>query len=476
MSTTERNLARDASGAIMVTAVFMAAVLVGALWALVGIGDAVLYRESLQSSADAVAFTGAVYHARGMNLIALINLVMSGIMAVLVALKLVAALNLAAMVLSCAASALCSVGVGCWAVPICAFTGDLAPELDSATEHYQRSVVDTLLPALSSSQRAIAVAMPYVAQAQAMAAAEPDAPGPQRSGAMMSYSLVPLEGSAESGLPVENENESDLCARAGVLSAEVAFSPFPFASWIAGVTGELVASFPGYFCSGEGELPLATEERAVDQQCDLRRQAHEQESDEAFDLDACREAVSQDLREAVGEQTFDPSAGREAGGDARAKQVRAGARNGNSHLQVWAIAVSTDPSVYAADMGVAVAGASRSRTSRVGTLAVAQAEYYYDTSGVWDEARPDALYNLRWRARLRRWRPPETGTAVVRALSKALPAFHELVAGFLSGSAARDLAERQGGAAWDVASGAQAVRCTGQRNILCSPGNAEVIH
>ena len=132
MLTTERSVQRDASGAILVSAVFMAAVLVGALWAVVGIGDAILHRQSLQSSADAVAFAGALYHARGMNLIALINVVMSGIMAVLVALKLVAALNLAALVLSCSASALCSVGVGCWAVPICAFTGDLKPEIDSA--------------------------------------------------------------------------------------------------------------------------------------------------------------------------------------------------------------------------------------------------------------------------------------------------------------------------------------------------------
>jgi len=471
MRTTERSLGRDGSGAITVSAVFMAAVLVGALWSVMGIGDAVLHRQSLQSSADAVAFTGAVYHARGMNLIALINVVMSGIMAVLVALKLVAALNLAALVLSCAASALCSVGVGCWAVPICAFTGDLAPEIESATEQYQRSVVDTLLPALSSSQRAIAVAMPYVAQAKAVAAAEPDSPGPERRGVMASQSLVPMDGSGEPGLPVEDEASSDLCARSGGLAAEVAFSPFPFASWIAGVTGDLVGAFPGHFCSGEGQLPLATEDRAVDQQCDLRRQVHEQESDEPFDLEACREEAIRDLRAAVGDREAGLTSGRTAGGDARTKQVRSGARNGNSRLQVWAIAVSTDPSVHAADVGVMVAGNSRARTGRIGTLAVAQGEFYYDTSHGWNEAVSESLYNLRWRARLRRWRVPERPAALVTELSKALPGVHELVARFVAGSAGRDL-----GAAWHLTDVSLAARCDGRHNLLCSPSTAEVIH
>jgi hypothetical protein len=476
MRTTEPTLGRDASGAIMVSAVFMAAVLVGALWAAVGIGDAVLHHQSLQSSADAVAFTGAVYHARGMNLIALINVVMSGIMAVLVALKLVAALNLAALVLSCSASALCSVGVGCWAVPICAFTGDLKPEIDSATEQYQRTVVDTLLPALSASQRAIALAMPYVAEAKAMAAAEPDAPGPTRSGVIVSQALMPTEGSAVPGLPIEDEDDSDLCARSGALAAQVAFSPFPFASWIAGVTGELVGSFPNYFCSGEGELPLATEDRAVEQQCDLRRQAHEQESDEPFDLDGCRDDMLQNLRHAVGEQDAGLSSGRNAGGDARAKQVRSNARNGNSRLQVWAVAVSSDASVHAADTGVAVAQRRRSRMSRAGTLAVAQAEFYYDTSRAWDDARSEALYNLHWRARLRRWRPGESQTAVVRALGKLLPDLRDLVAGVVNGSVGTDLARRHGWTAWNVAGRASGARCADRGNILCFADEAEVIH
>lgn len=79
----------DQRGAVMVVGVFMAAFLVGSLWYIIGIGDAILYRERMQDGADAVAFAAAVYHARGMNIIAMINIIMAAILAVLVAFKLV---------------------------------------------------------------------------------------------------------------------------------------------------------------------------------------------------------------------------------------------------------------------------------------------------------------------------------------------------------------------------------------------------
>ena len=73
----------DQRGAIMVMAVFMAAFLVGCLWYLIGVGDALVYRERVQDAADAGAYSAAVYHARGMNLIALLNIVMAAMLAVL---------------------------------------------------------------------------------------------------------------------------------------------------------------------------------------------------------------------------------------------------------------------------------------------------------------------------------------------------------------------------------------------------------
>ncbi len=82
----------------MLMGVFMAVFLAGVLYYTIGIGDALLHREQMQDAADAAAFSAAVVHARGMNVIVLINIVMAALMAVIVALKLIEALIIAAMV------------------------------------------------------------------------------------------------------------------------------------------------------------------------------------------------------------------------------------------------------------------------------------------------------------------------------------------------------------------------------------------
>ena len=80
-------LREDERGAILVVAVFMAVFLVGCLWYLVGVGDAAIYREKMADAGDATAFASAVYHARGMNIIAMLNLIMAAALAVLIAFK-----------------------------------------------------------------------------------------------------------------------------------------------------------------------------------------------------------------------------------------------------------------------------------------------------------------------------------------------------------------------------------------------------
>src|SRR3954464_5565754 len=97
-------LAADRRGAILVAAVFMAVFLVGCLWYLVGVGDAAIYREKMQDGSDSVAFASAVYHARGMNIIAVLNLVMAAALAVLIAFKVA---ELLAFTVAAIAAVLC---------------------------------------------------------------------------------------------------------------------------------------------------------------------------------------------------------------------------------------------------------------------------------------------------------------------------------------------------------------------------------
>lgn len=68
-------LASDQRGAVMLVGLFLALAVVGTLWCLIGIGNAILAREVSQEAADSAAFTNAVIHARGMNFIAFINII-----------------------------------------------------------------------------------------------------------------------------------------------------------------------------------------------------------------------------------------------------------------------------------------------------------------------------------------------------------------------------------------------------------------
>jgi len=70
-------LGRDQRGATMVIGIFMAIVMVGMLYFVWGIGEAIVYRQEMQDASDAAAYDSAVIEARGMNLIALLNVIMA---------------------------------------------------------------------------------------------------------------------------------------------------------------------------------------------------------------------------------------------------------------------------------------------------------------------------------------------------------------------------------------------------------------
>jgi hypothetical protein len=93
-------LLSDQRGAIVLMGVFMSVFLVGALWYVIGISHAIVYRESVQTGADATAFSAAVYHARGMNMISMVNIVIGAVMAIAAAAAYL--MQIAAMVISVA--------------------------------------------------------------------------------------------------------------------------------------------------------------------------------------------------------------------------------------------------------------------------------------------------------------------------------------------------------------------------------------
>src|SRR4051794_33605355 len=107
-----QNLTQDSRGAILIVGIVFGVLLVGALWHIAGIGDAIAWRERAQDAADAGAFENAVWNARGMNVIVAINIVMSLVLCILVIWRTILILVTVALVV---AAILCVVtlGTGC---------------------------------------------------------------------------------------------------------------------------------------------------------------------------------------------------------------------------------------------------------------------------------------------------------------------------------------------------------------------------
>lgn len=70
------DLRDDNRGAIMLIGLFMACFLIGSLWFIVGVGDAIVYRDRMQEATDHGAFAASAMNAKGMNFISLCNLVL----------------------------------------------------------------------------------------------------------------------------------------------------------------------------------------------------------------------------------------------------------------------------------------------------------------------------------------------------------------------------------------------------------------
>ncbi|HEX2675986.1 MAG TPA: hypothetical protein VHM19_05085, partial [Polyangiales bacterium] len=241
---TERDSAGDERGAVAVLSVFMAVFLVALLFWMISIGSALLYRERMQEAADAAVFSSAVMHARGMNLIALINIVMSGLLAVLVAFKLLESLVTLGIV-ACVACLVAGLGV---CPPAAAL-----PELIQLREHI-REVQQTVKPAvvsglsmLHAGARGVRAFMPHASQLTAAATVLEHYHPP----AELALVTVPRDT-----LPTRDDAYSVLCHHAGELAASLALEPLPFLKGVVRrevkhAVADLVESDPDWFCAAD---------------------------------------------------------------------------------------------------------------------------------------------------------------------------------------------------------------------------------
>jgi hypothetical protein len=493
--------ARREDGAITVVGLFMACFLTGAIWYVVGIASAVLYRERVQDAADAVAFAGAVYHARGMNIIATLNILMSALLGLLVTVRLLRYLNDSANVIACGCQPVPFIGPAC--ASVCRVTSSVRQPL-SNLETRLTGLYNRVGPALSKTQVGVARAMPWIAELKGVGVSrnfQPDV----RFGVIASFSLVPRQ--ERLGLPVQEGEEKVLCDKVKGGLVDLVFRPVENIRGIGMVRGWLedpLSEFVERFCAGgelvdperAAEIERQEEDDQVARRCDYEQAlshalAHPAEpismgvlqqgralhAEGTLDLrelqcypvqrqtlladlpgfgsyrdrpvpDAVRQVpdVGELLETQPGEPPPQQSLGcafnrntcetrardriraaREAEPgsgnvetsqiDPQARQqttpkvVFEPARNGNGYFQVWSLVAADGARAEQPARIVELAAHGRARagdTSLWSRLGWAQAEFYYDQEGAWadDTGSHEALWNLRWRARLRRVRPP----------------------------------------------------------------------
>lgn len=432
-------LLSDQRGAILVIAVFMAAFMVGCLWYLIGIGDAALYRQKMQDGADAAAYVSAVYHARGMNVIVVMNLVMAAILAVIIALKVA---QIISGIVTIVAGVICVIPFGQWACPIAELSLNIFNTLTNTIIPRAQNVADKLLTGLSFAEKGVAVVTPWVGSFQGFQHAKNYAPTVQQ-GIAVSISMVPgaLTTDKRIGLPVQEQSFDKLCGKAGAMAGNLVgfWLPGSFKAVFSGAISKMTTKFSAFFCGGGAPSGgfsdavdangtcASSQQEANDKQKEFERQKAEAEKNGTppppapakFDPKKCKEEVKKakdkdkTSEDPNAKKTMDPKG-------KTAKEIFFRAQNGDDYFGVYGLVNGDTAPMKRSDKAVKIPAWS-SATEDVGLLdqvieigekiGFAKADFYYDQTKAdgkldWGSYKDDALWNLRWRARLRRFRLP----------------------------------------------------------------------
>ena len=240
-------LRSDDRGAIMLVALAFAVFGVAMLYYAIGIGETVLRREHMQDAADGAALTAAVVHARSMNFVVLLNIIMAALIAILVALKLVEGLALVGIIIA-AALAYFTGGSSLSMIPplkgVAAEMSDLYDDL--------KDPIFNALEVLHTTADAVALFAPGAAQRVANDDLTAHSPSLVDGG-----QLVAMQSNQ---LPVEDDTFDKLCHEGGRVAGTLALKPFDpilpdsVSDELAGALGSLTGAMSAWFC-GESDGP-----------------------------------------------------------------------------------------------------------------------------------------------------------------------------------------------------------------------------
>lgn len=320
-------LAEDTRGAVMVIAVFMAAIAIACLYFLTGIGDAILAQERMQDAADAAAFSSAVIHARGMNLLALINIIMASLLAILVLLSMLSSIfGLGSQILKFGSFFVPALAAG--VVPL-----RTAAKLAKDAETTAKPKVEQLLKAAQKMQAPLRRAIPVIASVNAADLAKNH------------YGPVVTVGTTFpilAGLPTVDGKFDKVCSEAGELAGKLALLPItaaldelrtlPAGGTVAGAVSSVLKKFArrtgttyAKFYCGNGPKPEPPTHTVDIPHPELRTE-HEQRCDDGDEESCMRHAEEiQRVREAYDVSSGTCSLGTQ-GENERCEMMRRNAR------------------------------------------------------------------------------------------------------------------------------------------------------
>lgn len=348
----------------MVIGIFIAMMLVGMLYYLWGIGGAVLFRERMNDAADASAFSAAVLHARGMNILVLINITMAALAAV------EAGLHTAADGIEYAAWSALGTCLGCsaycsYCCSACPYVGPYFSASSTASDIHSTAedIISQLIDAAHSMAVAVREGTPIAGQAivARYATSQPYAPTTE-SGVM--FPLVEMQAEDDpTNWPCDEKVYWPALAIAGVASLV-----------------EISGNVSEWYVGGMGLAWLLD---------------HEDNS-----------------------RNYCPD---------NFQRVPPGAVHGGDDFAIRTLISGRSPHEWTR-RGVALADWGRSDGSTsfaralepVTRISIAQSEYFFEQpfgGGALD--REEWLWKQRWRARLRRFRLPSSGGGVDEACSVA---------------------------------------------------------
>lgn len=453
----KRSLISDERGAMMLMGIAMAMFLTGITWYIVGIGHMLIAHDHFQEAADSAAFTSATIHARGMNLIASLNLVMLVLTGVYLLLALLFAALLAATIAAIAGVITIPAGI-----PI----GQATYQTWNAWTKYYK-FYKIAIKGINYVQTGAAVVFPWAGEAASIEVGnrygKATAQGAEATAFTVSASMIPGPKAIKYALKGENNGASSTANAGTDLSnppagGEGATRP----ETTGGPDGVAVPDGgDGNTCGGgEGKfqekIGLPVKARVAAELCeDLIAKILQFAIDKirditgvfipdgglingSFGVDAlgpAKDAIAAgggiamcgggggpigDLLQEIPEQVQDvlgdiasqalPAADVDFWQDPGPKGMADGAKNGSSWMQVYGFSVGRDTDTKSGRL-VSLAKGAKVRRGAGGVEGdhnsylgyFSQAEFYFDCSDDWDTCNDDnnALYAMKWRARLR---------------------------------------------------------------------------